>query len=163
MLDSVGTLTWDGGGGHKGFIRIGIGSSGKLLAPTDVGGRESAFALRSDGRTIVFGANSDEEAKEWVIIFNDLRTPSTDDRGETDKGGIEEGLRNAAKPIADWNVDEVANWLRDVMELNDIATAATEAEIDGAEVVELDKECWKDLGATPIKAAKLVAAVKKLP
>ena len=43
-----------------------------------------------------------------------------------------------------------------------MADAALEEGVDGATAVEMDKEGWKELGASAVKAAKIVAQLKKL-
>ena len=104
----------------------------------------------------------EEEVTAQAEMTNDQSTVNSGFVAKTRSNVEQASDSNAAKPIADWNVDEVASWLRDVMKLNDVATAAVGEEISGAEVVELDKEDWKELGTSGIKAAKLFAAVKKL-
>ena len=58
--------------------------------------------------------------------------------------------------------EQLAEWLRDVMKLEDIAKAATEEEVDGATALEMLRDDWMELGAPGLKAAKVVAQLKKL-
>ena len=46
------------------------------------------------------------------------------------------------------------------MGLPDVAAAA--GEVDGSTAIEMDKDDWKELGASGIKAAKIVGQLKKL-
>jgi hypothetical protein len=48
------------------------------------------------------------------------------------------------------------------MKLEDIAKAATEEEVDGATALEMLRDDWMELGAPGLKAAKVVAQLKKL-
>jgi hypothetical protein len=43
-----------------------------------------------------------------------------------------------------------------------IARRSGGGSIDGATAVEMDKDDWKELGATGVQAARMVGAVKKL-
>jgi hypothetical protein len=61
-----------------------------------------------------------------------------------------------------WDQEQLAEWLRDVMKLEDIAKAATEEEVDGATALEMLRDDWMELGAPGLKAAKVVAQLKKL-
>eukprot|EP01043_Picozoa_sp_COSAG02_P051100 COSAG02_NODE_5337_length_4424_cov_4.315376_5_plen_50_part_00 len=47
------------------------------------------------------------------------------------------------------------------MNLRAISAAAKEEEVDGATAVEMDNDAWKELGASALKAAKIVASLKK--
>ena len=64
--------------------------------------------------------------------------------------------------VQSWSGEQLATWLRDVLKLEAVADAALEEEVDGATAVELDKEGWKELGASAVKSAKIVAQLKKL-
>ena len=46
--------------------------------------------------------------------------------------------------------------------LEEVAAGAEAAEIDCATAVEMDKEDWKELGATGVQSAKIVGVLKKL-
>ena len=48
------------------------------------------------------------------------------------------------------------------MKLGDVSAAAEAEEVDGATAVEMDNDAWKELGASALKAAKIVAGLKKL-
>ena len=56
----------------------------------------------------------------------------------------------------------VQAWLASELGLDEVAAGAEAAEIDGATALEMDKEDWKELGATGIQSAKIVGALKKL-
>jgi len=56
----------------------------------------------------------------------------------------------------------VRAWLASELRLEEVAVGAQAAEIDGATALEMDKEDWKELGATGIQSAKIVGALKKL-
>ena len=55
----------------------------------------------------------------------------------------------------------MAAWLTDEIGVPAVAEAAAAAEVDGATAVEMDKEDWKELGATGVQGARIVAEVKK--
>ena len=71
-LDPKGTLTWDGGAGHKGFCQIAARSGAMELLESDTGGRKFCFSIMADGRSIAFSATSEEEMKSWVTAVNDF-------------------------------------------------------------------------------------------
>ena len=61
-----------------------------------------------------------------------------------------------------WSETQLVAWLRD-MKLDAVADAAAAEEgVDGAMALEMDKEAWKELGASALKAAKIVSSLKKL-
>ena len=65
--------------------------------------------------------------------------------------------------VQDWSDQQVAAWLRDVMKLGNIADAAlVEGGLDGATTLEMVRDDWIELGASGLKAAKIVAQLKKL-
>ena len=64
--------------------------------------------------------------------------------------------------ISDWSVDQLADWLVEKFKLEDVAATIREEEVDGAEAVECGKEAWKEMGASYLKAAKIVTAIKKM-
>ena len=67
-----------------------------------------------------------------------------------------------SRPPSAWSTDELCSWLNGAMGLAGISAAAQAEEIDGATAVEMDNDAWKELGATALKAAKIVASLKKL-
>ena len=70
--------------------------------------------------------------------------------------------RAAASGAVDtWDAAAVAAWLTDEIGVPAVAEAAAAAEVDGATAVEMDKEDWKELGATGVQGARIVAEVKK--
>ena len=68
----------------------------------------------------------------------------------------------ASSGVEGWTEQQVAAWLRDALKLGAVADAALEEGVDGATAVEMDKEGWKELGASAVKAARIVAQLKKL-
>jgi hypothetical protein len=61
-----------------------------------------------------------------------------------------------------WSEMQLVAWLRD-MKLDAVADAAAAEEgVDGAMALEMDKEAWKELGASALKAAKIVSSLKRL-
>ena len=76
---------------------------------------------------------------------------------------VSAGVPLATSPeVQSWSEEQVATWLRDVLKLGVVADAALEEEVDGATALEMDKEGWKELGASAVKSAKIVAQLKKL-
>jgi hypothetical protein len=68
-----------------------------------------------------------------------------------------------AQPIATWDVVAVRAWMTRVLDMpEELGAAAEGALVDGSTAVEMDKDDWKELGATGIQAARMVGAVKKL-
>ena len=64
--------------------------------------------------------------------------------------------------VGGWSTAEVVSWLSGTMNLADVAVAAEAEEVDGAIAMEMDNDAWKELGASALKAAKIVANLKKL-
>lgn len=60
-----------------------------------------------------------------------------------------------------WKAARAERWLAKEMGLPDVAAAAA-GEVDGSTAIEMDKDDWKELGASGIKAAKIVGQLKKL-
>ena len=67
-----------------------------------------------------------------------------------------------ATGVQAWSVADVHSWLRDVMQIPDVADATSAEEIDGATAQQLDKGDWKELGCAGLKAAKVMGALAKL-
>ena len=72
------------------------------------------------------------------------------------------GGSSRSSSVAGWSTAEVVSWLSGTMSLADVASAAEAEEVDGAIAVEMDNDAWKELGASALKAAKIVANLKKL-
>ena len=68
----------------------------------------------------------------------------------------------AASGIHDWTEHQVAAWLRDVIELGDVAEVVVEERVDGATALVMDKDDWKELGASGVKASRIIAQLGKL-
>jgi hypothetical protein len=85
------------------------------------------------------------------------------DTSSNGDGGVGAAPSSALQscPPATWSTDELCRWLDGTMNLGAISAAAKEEEVDGATAVEMDNDAWKELGATALKAAKIVASLKK--
>eukprot|EP01047_Picozoa_sp_COSAG01_P002145 COSAG01_NODE_55_length_31115_cov_105.202533_2_plen_1797_part_00 len=67
-----------------------------------------------------------------------------------------------ASVVLNWSVDQLAQWLTDVMKLPVVATATVEEEIDGAASLQMLREDWMELGGIAgFKAAKIIAGLQK--
>ena len=64
--------------------------------------------------------------------------------------------------VQDWSDQQVAAWLRDVLKFEALADAALAEGLDGAMAAEMDKDDWKELGTSGLKAAKIVSQLKRL-
>ena len=83
---------------------------------------------------------------------------------EAQPPGPPEGVPpTAAAGVHGWSEQQVAAWLRDVMQLADVADAAlAEGGVDGAAALMMVREDWKELGASGVKAPRIVAQLGKL-
>ena len=82
---------------------------------------------------------------------------------EAQPPGPPEGVPpTAAAGVHGWSEQQVAAWLRDVMQLADVADAAVEEKVDGATALVMVREDWKELGASGVKASRIVAQLGKL-
>ena len=92
----------------------------------------------------------------------------SDTTSQESTAGIPEGtppsptLTVTSSGVQDWSDQQVAAWLRDVLKFDDVADAVLAEGVDGAMVLEMDKDEWKELGTSGLKAAKIVSQVKKL-
>ena len=68
----------------------------------------------------------------------------------------------AINDASSWGVAQFAEWLRSEMKLQGVADAAVDEGVDGMTALEMEKSDWKELGASGIQAAKIVANLKKL-
>ena len=64
--------------------------------------------------------------------------------------------------VNSWSEEQLVAWLRDVQKLGDVADKAAEEGVDGATAMIMDKDDWKELGASGVKASKIVAQLGKL-
>ena len=64
-------------------------------------------------------------------------------------------------PLRQWTAAQVEAWLTTEMGLPTVAAAA-DGDVDGGTAIEMGKDDWKELGASGVKAAKLVSEIKKL-
>ena len=65
-------------------------------------------------------------------------------------------------PVQSWSVVQLGAWLTTEMKLADVAKAAIAEEVDGVTALEMVREDWIDLGASGIKASKIIGTLKKL-
>eukprot|EP01043_Picozoa_sp_COSAG02_P074838 COSAG02_NODE_15162_length_1198_cov_1.003640_1_plen_237_part_00 len=92
----------------------------------------------------------------------------SDTTSQESTAGIPEGrppsptLTVTSSGVQDWSDQQVAAWLRDVLKFDDVADAVLAEGVDGAMVLEMDKDEWKELGTSGLKAAKIVSQLKKL-
>ena len=63
-------MTWEGGGRHKGFVRIGVGAG---IGKGDGEGSKWEFYLVSEGRKILFACKTSEERDVWVTTLEDFQ------------------------------------------------------------------------------------------
>ena len=94
-----------------------------------------------------------------VQIAQDTRLAGLEAKAEV---GGERQAAFLARPIATWGAAAVRVWMTSILDLPELGAAAEGERIDGATAVEMDKDDWKELGATGLQAARLVGAVKKL-
>ena len=65
--------------------------------------------------------------------------------------------------VQDWSDQQVAGWLRDVMKLGNVADAVVaEGGVDGAAALMMIRDDWMELGASGLKASKIMSQLKKL-
>ena len=63
--------------------------------------------------------------------------------------------------VADWPAARVARWLESIVRPK-LAQAMLEHDIDGAMLIKMDGEAWKEIGVTsPLERARLLSAVEK--
>jgi hypothetical protein len=121
---------------------------------------------------------ADAQARKAAMASQASGAPESESQGDAG-GGESMTPRNASsngdsgvqavpsavlhsRPPATWSTDELCSWLDGTMNLGGISAAAKEEEVDGPTAVEMDNDAWKELGATALKAAKIVASLKKL-
>jgi hypothetical protein len=63
--------------------------------------------------------------------------------------------------IREWSSVELAEWLRGVLGFEAIAAVALRERIDGAMAIEMIRSDWIELGASGLKAAKIVTEVRR--
>lgn len=77
--------------------------------------------------------------------------------------GPPEGVPPAqSSGVNTWSKEQLVAWLRDVQKLGDVADKAAEEGVDGATALVMDKDDWKELGASGVKASKIIAQLGKL-
>lgn len=64
--------------------------------------------------------------------------------------------------LGEWSPGEVSSWLETAMGLSDVAAAAAAEDVDGEIAIAMDNDAWKELGAGALKAAKIMAALRRL-
>jgi hypothetical protein len=65
------------------------------------------------------------------------------------------------RSIRDWSNAELVDWLRDVLGLAAVADGALREGIDGAMAAEMLRSDWIELGASGLKAAKIITEVRR--
>ena len=63
--------------------------------------------------------------------------------------------------IREWTTAEIVAWLRDVLSLPVVADGALREAVDGSMAVEMLRSDWMELGATGLKAAKIITEVRR--
>ena len=71
-------------------------------------------------------------------------------------------LQSAPKPPPEWTTDELTLWLGEEMGMKTVAGAAKREEVDGAMAVEMIREDWLELGASGLKASRIVSGIRRL-
>ena len=66
-----------------------------------------------------------------------------------------------ANPFKQWTVDEVAAWIEDILGYENVAAGAARENVDGAMAIEMTRADWMELGASGMKAAKIITAVQR--
>ena len=68
----------------------------------------------------------------------------------------------ASSGVEGWTEQQIASWLRDELKFDAVADAVLAESVDGAMAIEMIREDWVELGASGLKAAKIVSQLKKL-
>lgn len=63
---------------------------------------------------------------------------------------------------AEWSTEAVSTWLRERLELPEVATAALQEAVDGSLALEMDSSMWRHLGAEGLTPAKITRDLKAL-
>lgn len=64
--------------------------------------------------------------------------------------------------VSEWSVLDVKGWLSDALKLPAVGVEAERDSVDGRAAQAMDKQDWRELGASGLKAAKIVGAMKSL-
>jgi len=112
----------------------------------------------SDGRNV------------WVSTSNIDAFLAADKLKDTDQAINPAKALSPSKPtnveriegVAAWTVEQVATWLRDSFKLENVAANAEAEEITGKLAVVMDKDDWKELGCSGLKATKVMTALTDL-
>eukprot|EP01051_Picozoa_sp_SAG22_P003682 SAG22_NODE_182_length_16036_cov_13.692226_5_plen_1698_part_00 len=73
----------------------------------------------------------------------------------------ESDTSDTPKPLAEWSAADIEEWIANTLSLPEVA-ATLAGEVDGGTAIEMIREDWKELGATGVKASKIVSQIKKL-
>lgn len=65
------------------------------------------------------------------------------------------------QPLEAWDVPAVSEWITSELGLPGVAAAVTQHAVDGATAAVMLREDWREVGASGLESAKLIAAVKK--
>ena len=70
-------------------------------------------------------------------------------------------METAPQSIREWSSVELAEWLHGVLGLQSVAGNTLREGIDGAMAVEMVRSDWMELGASGVKAAKIITEVRR--
>ena len=128
-----------------------VGNSAPAREPEPEPAPESARAAAS------------RQARVKILTASRQVTTSAESAGSEHGGQSEVVPPVPSAGIQSWSEQQLATWLRDVMNLGAVADAVlAEGGVDGAAALEMDKDGWKELGASAVKAAKIISQLKKL-
>ena len=150
---------------------VGLGGSEEKQDVRGAGLREfESFLLERDtGKTYLKLLERVQNGKEimWVRpgsmpLPTHPKPSGSTDSPRTNQLSEQRSATMTAPSISDWSVDQLANWLEEKFKLEEVAKSAREEEVTGSDAAEFDKDAWKELGASAVKAGKIVAAIKKM-
>ena len=115
------------------------------------------------------GGSMPHAAWQYLGDVND-QDASGQQRGRQQPSEREMMIGTAATPAvaiagptnpADWSTQQLCGWL-ETMDLGDVVAATNSEQVDGAIAVAMDNDAWKELGVGALKAAKVMAGLRKL-
>ena len=71
-------------------------------------------------------------------------------------------MKDKEESVLNWNVQKVADWLRENFMLPDVAANVVSEGVTGDIAAVMDKSDWSELGVQGLKATKIIAALRKL-
>ena len=99
-----------------------------------------------------------QPAPDCTVSSSPAETEPEPQSPDSPNGALPTGAANAQG----WNAEQFAAWLRDGLNFEAFADVALAEGVDGAMAVEMDKDDWKELGISGLKAAKIISQLKKL-